>query len=99
MLQDAECLETTATAAAAGVSPDLPLVLRGLHMLFDLDGDGGATVDELLNFSRHTEVDISTRKADNMLQGMDISGDQKVSWDEYAATRYKGMILSPEEWK
>jgi len=77
----------------------LSWALRSLHTLFDLDGDGAATVDELLHFSRATEVDISTHKADKFIQSLDTSGDQKVSWDEYSASRFRGAILAPDEWK
>jgi Ca2+-binding EF-hand superfamily protein len=98
-LQGAQGLEATATAAAAGKTPDLPWALRSLHKLFDLDHSGAATVDELLNFSRATEVSISTHSAGRMIQGIDTSGDHKVSWEEYFASRFGGAILSPEELK
>jgi len=95
--EGAKGVEAATPATAAGVKPNLSWALRRIHKLFDLDGNGDATVEELLNFSRVTDLDISRRKSDRIIHGIDNNGDQKVSWDEYWDSRFGGAILSPDE--
>lgn len=74
--------------------------LTALHAKFDADGDGKASLPELMAFARRASRELATRDAQLLMEDVDINQDGRLSLEEHLADfRHQGSFVDEEEEK